>query len=161
HFLSPVGEGVGRRAGVAQRPDVFTASEPRPRTDVDGGPSFRQSHGSRRRGPPPRQDDRRARTRILPATVPPRRCATVLAATAARLPRPLERAIRPSLLDGGRCGGPPRPHAVLPGVDSPRIPARLIPVETRSMFPNRRRFLQSSLTAGGLVSWSFAAPDFL
>jgi uncharacterized protein (DUF1501 family) len=29
------------------------------------------------------------------------------------------------------------------------------------MFPNRRRFLKSSLTAGGLVSWSFAAPGFL
>ncbi len=29
------------------------------------------------------------------------------------------------------------------------------------MFPNRRRFLQSSLTAGGLVSWGLAAPRFL
>jgi uncharacterized protein (DUF1501 family) len=29
------------------------------------------------------------------------------------------------------------------------------------MFTNRRRFLQSSLTAGGLVSWSLAAPRFL
>jgi uncharacterized protein (DUF1501 family) len=29
------------------------------------------------------------------------------------------------------------------------------------MFPNRRRFLQSSLTASGLVSWGLAAPGFL
>jgi uncharacterized protein (DUF1501 family) len=29
------------------------------------------------------------------------------------------------------------------------------------MFPTRRRFVQSSLTAGGLVSWGLAAPGFL
>src|SRR5262249_40940153 len=121
-----LGQGLGRRPGLDQRPDAPVPPEPGPGPDLDRGRPLRPPHRPGRAGPQVRAEDRHGGRGLLPAAVPARGRAGGDARQARAIRGTGPEAKTARILDGRGQGRPPRPRLVSPGVDAPGIPTGLI-----------------------------------